>query len=240
MTPDGKQEFRIQLVDALTNQNIITSGGKAIVTAAGSAGKATLYDSSGAALSNPITPTRGFLNFFVGLDVSSVDLYIMCPGGQFLVAKSIVPGGPNDLFVDTSRLHQCMVIPVSADDVTANTETATGFTEPANALMLPTPFLDVGAIDATETIDVGTLSSDSGDANGYIAAASVATEGVVEAALANGAITLGALFVAQDSANAGDGVPSPHVSAGKSITVTTSAGSDTVEAFVHLPYLLAA
>lgn len=239
MTPDGKNEFRIQLVDAVTGANIITAGGTVYVAANGDAAKATIYDSAGAAMTNPLTPTRGFINFFTAISVDTVDLYIKAPGGQSMVAKNIRAGGPNEIMVDTARLHHVMVIPFSMSDTTV-TETDTGFDEPTGALMLPTPFIKVSTIDATETIDVGTATADSGDPNGYIAAASVATAVVVEAALANGAITLGALFVAQDSANAGDGVPSPHVSGGKSIVWTPSAGSDTAEGFIYLPYILAA
>lgn len=240
MTPDGKQEFGIQLVDAFSGENIITAGGTVFVATAGTAQKATLSTKAGASMSNPFTPTRGHIEFWIDLDIATVDLYIMAPGGQFVVKKGVAASGANEIHVDTASRNQCMVIPVAHDDVTANTETATGFTEPANAVLLPNPFIVVNAIDATETLDVGTDSGDSGDADGFLDGISVATAGVAVGTLTQGSATLGVLFSVQDSANGGDLVPEGHVSTGKSITVTTSAGSDTVEAFVHLPYLLAA
>ncbi|MGE0751858.1 MAG: hypothetical protein AB7F39_06645 [Variibacter sp.] len=234
------REFRMQLKDLYTGETIITSGGTVFVAVNGGAAKETLKDKDGAALSNPVTPTRGFINFFTADTVEKVDLYILAPGGQFVVRKDVRASGPNEVLVDTNSRHQCMVIPVAAADVTPATETETGFAEPANALMLPSPFIDVLEIDDTETLDVGTDSGDSGDADGFIDGVSVATAGVAKATVANSGNTLGALFEVQDSANAGDLTHEGRVSGGKAITVTTSAGTDTLEAFVHLPYLLAA
>jgi len=234
------REYKIQLKSAALLTAIITAGGTCYVATNGAAAKATLYTAAGSSLANPVTPTRGNINFFVADSVSLVDLYILAPGGQFLVVKDLAASGPNEILVDTSNRHQCMVIPISYADSTAAAETATGFTEPANALMLPNPAFKVTAIDATETIDVGTLSTDSGDADGFLAAIDVATLGLVKATVVNGGNTMGALFEIQDSANSGDIAPEGHVSGEKSITYTTTAGSDTVEGFAILPYLLAA
>ncbi|MER8967713.1 hypothetical protein NKJ93_02375 [Mesorhizobium sp. M0028] len=232
-------EYRIQLKDANTLEAIITAGGKAFVAVNGDALKATLKDVDGAALANPISLTRGFINFFTAETVLLVDLYIQAPGGQFIVVKNVKPSGPNEILVGTGR-NQCMVIPWAAADITAATETATGFTVPSG-LMLPTPFVNVTALDAAATIDVGTLSTDTGDADGYIDGLSVAAAALVKASVIATADTMGALFKVLDSANAGDDAPEGNVSmAGKSITVTTSAGADTGKGFIHLPYLLAA
>lgn len=233
-------EYRIQLKDGTTGKAIITSGGKVFVAANGDALKQAIKDADGAAMTNPMTPTRGFINFFTAVTVAKVDLYIQCPGGQFVVVKDVDPSGPNEIIVNTNARNQCMVIPWAAADITAATETSTGFTVP-NGMMLPTPFVNVTAIDATEDIDVGTLSSDSGDADGFMDGVSVATLGIAKATLLASGDTMGALFSVLDSANSGDDAPEGDVSmVGKAITITTSTGSDTGKGFVHLPYLLAA
>ena len=261
-------EYRIQLKDAITGATIQSTGGVCYVAEAGGAAKVTLYDKTGASASNPSSLTRGFINFFTAETVTSVDLYILAPGGQFVVATGIVASGPNEILVDTGNRMQCMKIPFSADDFTAASENLTGFTEPTNALMLPDPAVLVTTLDATETIDLGTLSTDSGDADGFIAAASVAAAALVPAVIGfdvgtNNTVvditggdvewTLGALFhpagtkVAKSeggdaAATDGNGFAykQAHVSGGKAITYTPTAGSDTAEGFFLLPYLLAA
>lgn len=233
------REYRIQLKDALTGKAIISAGGKVLVVESGDASKQTIYsDAQGTPATNPMTPTRGFINFFVPESVDQVDLYIQAPGGQFVVVPDVTPSGPNEIAVDTNARMGTMVIPFSMDDYTANTESDTGFDEPAGAIMLPHPAVNVLTADSTETINVGTDSNDSGDADGFIAAVSVGTQGLAKATIANGANTLGALFEVQDSANSGDLTHEGHVSGGKSITLTLSAGSDTAEGFIHLPYML--
>lgn len=260
-------EYRIQLKDAVTGQSIITSGGKVYVATAGSPAKQAILDADGASMTNPMTPTRGFINFFTAETVGSVDLYIQAPGGQFLVVDGVAASGPNEVLIDTSNRNQTMVIPFSIDDTTATTETDTGFTEPTSSVFLPTPMLNVITLDATDDIDVGTLSTDSGDADGFLDAASVANAGIVlgEVGFTVGTnstiidltggdaeFTLGALFCAagtkvaksegSDVAIDGNGIaiPVPHIGAGKAITYTLSAGTDTAEGFVHLPYQLLA
>lgn len=236
----GNREWRIQLKDAATGESIISAGGKCYVAANGDAAKQTLKDKDGASLSNPITPTRGFLNFFAADTVEKVDLYILAPGGEFVVVKDVKPSGPNEINVPTQQRHFAFVIPAAIADTAAATETATGFVIPAKAAILPTPFVDVLTIDATEDIDVGTLSTDSGDADGFIDSVSVGTAGLVKATLLASGDTMGALLSVLDSANAGDDAPEADVSmVGKQITYTFSAGSDTAEVFIHLPYYLA-
>lgn len=234
------REYRIQLKDLFTGKTIITAGGKVYVAITGDAAKQTLYDKDGAALSNPVTPTRGFINFFVADTVEKVDLYGLAPGGEFFVRKEIVPSGDNELLVDTNNRYQSFVIPFAIADTSAATETSTGFVIPSKAAMLPTPFVDVLTADATEDIDVGTLSSDSGDADGFIDSVSVGTAGIAKATLLASGDTMGALLSVLDSANAGDDAPEADVSmVGKTITYTLSTGSDTAEGFIHLPYYLA-
>lgn len=233
------RRYEIQLCDQM-GRNIISAGGVVYVAEAGDTTKIATKDSAGATLTNPVALTRGKLEFYTADDVESVDLYGMAPGGQAFQEFGVKPSGPNEIIINLQQAHQNLIIPFDQADFAANTEIDSGFDEPQSgkALMLPHPSVRVTAIDATETIDVGTLSTDSGDADGYIAAISLGTAALVQALILNGANTMGALFERQDSANAGDLVPAAHVSAGKSITYTTSAGSDTGKGFISLPYLL--
>jgi hypothetical protein len=234
------RSFSIQLKDALTGKTIQASGGKCYVAQNGSPRKQALVDSAGAALANPVSLTRGHITFNVADEtVTTVDLYIQAPGGQFVVAKDVVASGQNEIAVDTGRLDHTMVIPFAIEDTAAATETLTGFTVPG--LVLPSPMVKTTTLDATEDVSVGTNSNDSGDADGFIKNASVNAAATVKASLANGAVTLGALLQVQDSANAGDAVPEGNVSMiGKEISYTLSAGSDTARGFAYLPVRLAA
>ena len=240
MTPSGYQRYKIQLVDLATGENIITAGGVVQVCTDGSPDKATITDSVGTALSNPLALTRGSMEFHVATTVTQVDLFIQCPGGQFVTRYNVKPSGPNDIYVDTIQRQQTMVVPFSHADSTAATEKDSGFDLPANSIVLPHPTIRVVDVDATETIDVGTLSTESGgDADGFVVTVSVATAGVVKGTVLQGSNTLGALFEVQDSANSGDLTHEPHVTAvATSISYTTTAGSDTVSGFAFLPYIL--
>lgn len=222
---------------------ITATGGKVQVNTAGDASKATIYDSTGAAITttSALALTNGGYTFYVADSVSSVDLYIMAPGGQFIVKRGVTPG-LNEIAIDTVNLNQVAVIPFSASDSTAATEKDTGFDFPLYSQVLPYPTIRVTTVDATETIDVGLLSSETaGDADGFLALASVATAGLVKGTITNGTPTLGALMYVQDSANAGDESREGHVITGSnatSITYTLTAGSDTAEGFVLIPYVL--
>lgn len=227
----GNREWRIQLKDAFTGATIISAGGKCHVATAGSPDKATLKDKDGATLSNPITPTRGFLNFFVADTVDTVDLYVQAPGGQFVVVAGVGPSGPNEVLIDTSVKEQIYKLPFSIADTTAAVETDTGFDLPALCQVLGRLSgcgIHVTAADATEDIDVGlgevTPAESGGDANGFIAASDLDNAKQVIG-------TNGALF----STNA------PHLSdavTAKSITYTLTTGSDTAKGYIVLPVIL--
>ena len=233
------KHYSIQLIDQLSGKSIDGSGGKAYVAKSGDAQKETLYTKAGAALANPITLTNGKLDFYVADTVVDVDLYVQAPSGHFVIAKDVVPSGES-IFINKGELETVYTIPFSIADTTATTETSTGFDIPTGAMVLPTGVgINVLTADSTETVDLGTLSSASGDADGFIAAASVGSVATVKASLANGATTLGALLYVQDSANAGDKAPEANVSmGGKTITYTLTAGTDTAEGFFKLPMQL--
>lgn len=237
----GYYIYAIQLQDLMTGKTIIEAGGKAVVVEQGGAAKVTLYDPDNdfVALANPITPTRGMLRFAVADTVESVDIYGVAPGGQAFRARNREKGAGVEIFVDSQQADQVLIVPVDVADYTAATEGDTGFTEPADAIIGPFPFVNVLTLDDTETLDVGTDSGDSGDADGFIDGVSVATAGVVKATRANSGDTMGELLTVQDSANSGDKAPEGHVSGEKAITVTFSDGSDTAAVLIYLPYTLA-
>lgn len=225
----ANREWRIQLKDASTGQAIIAAGGVCYVSeGTGDPAKATLYDKDGAALSNPVALTRGFINFFAVDTTESVDLFIQCPGGQFVTATAVKPSGPNEILVDTQRKDHVMVIPFAMEDLTAATETDTGFDEPTYCVFTADSDctrVKVTAIDATETIDVGTATADSGDPDGFMSAVSVGTAGII-----HDASTVGALLTTL--------VGYTVNGTAKSIVITLTAGSDTAEGYVYLPYKL--
>ena len=142
-------------------------------------------------------------------------------------------------------------IPFGPND---NSEQTTYIELPADMAIMQA-FLDVVTVDAGETIDVGLLSSQGGgDANGLIAAASVATAGKVipkvtvttgssEVYLAS--CTIGELladtFTAGTDAatDVGTFEPLVHVCDGtaKTVSYTGSAGSDTAAGWIYLALL---
>jgi hypothetical protein len=104
-------------------------------------------------------------------------------------------------------------------------ETDTGFDCPANAVFLADSCgsgVRVTAIDATETVDVGTATAEGGDPDGLLALVAVGVLGAI-------IFPQGALLVTLRG----------HVAvAGRSIVITTTAGSDTVQGYVQLAYAL--
>ena len=219
-----RYRYRFQLQDRslgdFAGPPITGSGGVVKVCVAGSPLKAAITDKDGTALTNPRALTRGSCEFYS--TESAVDLFIQAPDGQFVDLWSVGPDEMHEVAVDRSRRDQVMVIPVHFTDFAAGVETDTLFDEPSSALFTADAVsVNVIALDATETLDVGTATADSGDPDGFISAIDVgAATGVVK--------DNGALF----SSGAA------HISTSKSIVVTTTAGTDTLACYVFLPYTL--
>jgi hypothetical protein len=251
------RKFKISLVDS-DGVRINATGGMAQICQQGSADKQAILDVNGASATNPVALSSGKLEFYVADTVNYVDIYLMAPGGQFRVIEDVSPSGPNEFTIDTANRRQVAVIPFSHADSTAATEEDTGFDFPLYASVLPFAAVLVKTLDATETIDAGILSSETaGDANGFIAAASVATAGLIPAenvVTVGGtetyfaSTTLGALLQdflagANVAGDVGTSNKKPHAvtgSNGRSISYTTTAGTDTADGFLILPYDLAA
>jgi len=232
------KKHKSQLKSIITGLAIAAAGGFVYVASHGSTAKLAITDIDGAALSNPLALTNGSFEFYTADTVASVDLFIQSPTGHFLVVKDVKPSGDASLLVDTSQAHTTMVIPFNvADQAGDATETPCGFTLPG--AVQPNVAVDVTVIDA-ETIDVGTLASDSGDADAFIAGLSVDTAiGYKKATLANGAITLGTKLFVVDSANAGDEAPEQDISQiGKQVSYTLTTGADSAAGYIILPVQL--
>jgi len=101
-------------------------------------------------------------------------------------------------------------------------ETESGFTLPDTAVVLDV-FLNVTTAEATgttKTIDVGTDSTDSGDADGYLKGINVSATGLKKGTLVSTGQTLGALLYADEDGSGGL-VREPDVaSGGKKVTFT--------------------
>lgn len=235
----GQKSYSIQLKDHLTGEVILGAGGLAFVTAAGSTAKLSLLTATGAALANPPSLTQGRIEFEVADTVTSVDIHGIAPGGQAFAVYGVKPGGPNEVAIDTNAHLHTLKIPFHADDQVGDaTETPTGFTVPDGAMLLPNAALYITAIDATETMDVGTEGT-SDDPDGFLDGVSLGTLGIVKGTLADGAQTLGVLLKVDESS--GDFVPEGNVSAQAdedSISYTMSAGSTTAAGYILLPYML--
>lgn len=250
------RKYSTQLANSVNGRNITTSGGVCYVAEAGGAAKVTLYNDDGSAIANPVALTNGHIEFNVADSVASVDLYIQAPSGHFVVSKGVTNGGDNEIYVDTSNAVTLMVLPFSIDDTTATTETDTGFDLPTNGAVLPTGLgVSVLTADATETMEVGILSSESGgNADGLLDNISVAS---AETVIADATVTTGgsesyfsattfgvamAQFTAgSDSAgDVGTFNPRAYVCNGtaKSISYTLSSGTNTAEGFMLIPVQL--
>jgi len=231
--------YEIQLQDLWPGPSVTGSGGTLYVATAGAANKATLYNADTyAALANPVTGVNGKFRFATLATLDSVDVYGMSAGGVAFQRRGVTPFNNQEIFLEAHRPDHTLVIPWAAADVTAATEYDTGFNLPVGAMVMPFTAIRVTVVDATETIDVGLLSSETGgDADGFVVAASVATLGTIKGALV-GTDTLGALLK-EDTNAASVFVPSIHPvnTTAVSVSLTTSAGSDTGQGFLMISYI---
>jgi len=240
----AKAIYNVQLMDRATGKAIIAAGGKCLVVTAGGTAKRTILNAiTFASLTNALTPTRGNIAFAIDSTTplaDSSDLYIMAPGGQFVIARSVKPGDPVEVWVDTNRREQTLILPFDPADYTAASETDTGFDFTTGMIVRPEPTINVTVVHAAKTIDIGLLSSESGgDADGFVAAASVATAGAVVSKAATTA-TIGALLkeTITDSGAATSSVRHiyPIGATAVSVTYTLSSGTTTAKGFFEIPY----
>lgn len=234
--------FDIQIADRFAgNSTVLTTGGKMIVCLNGEYTLATLKDPDNdfASLSQPVSATRGKFRFAVARSSASpvsVDVYGTAPTGHGFRYYGAKPGTPNTLRVDTNDIQSHLVLPFSYASGAA-TEIDHGLDLPIGALVGPFCFIDVKAIDATETLDVGIKSSETGgDADGFLAAISVGTLGVTRPTWASTSVAGALLRESQDTAATFTPVQHEVVSGGQSVTWTITTGSDTGTGRIVIPY----
>ncbi|MDP2621804.1 MAG: hypothetical protein Q8P46_16785 [Hyphomicrobiales bacterium] len=220
------RKYKFQLQDrpigAFAGPSIIGSGGQCLITSAGDCAKLALTDADGAALTNPISLTRGSGEFYTANTVDAVDLFILTGEGFATQLWSVGPDELHEVPIDRSNRSQMLVFPFSIDDqVSDNTEVDTGLDLIVGMVMQPFPYVKVVTADAGETVDVGTgevVPADGGDADGFVSLLSLTSTGLV-------ADTNGALLNAVE-----------YIAPADSLTWTLSAASDTAEGYVFLPY----
>lgn len=158
---------------------LIESGVHVIVYDAGTKTKSTIYsDVNKAAKTNDITRT------VFASDGGKVVFYSTSTSHDIFIADA---KGNNNLFTSiTNYMHvlpldrasavKCMFFPMLFNS--GGTEVDTGLDLPLGAIVTDAK-AEVVTVDATETVDIGLLSSETaGDADGFLAAVSVATAGV--------------------------------------------------------------
>ena len=163
-------------------------------------------------------------------------------GGAFKIAGTEVTASASELNqLDASLVGATSKIKkISITAPADGNETRTGWSLPANAVV-KNVWLNVGTAEATgttKTINVGTDSTDSGDADGYLTGVSVAGTGLVKGTLLNSGQTLGALLQVDED---GSGAVVPEIdiaSGGKEITYTAgSADFAELVADIYIEYI---
>ena len=155
----------------------------------------------------------GTVRFWTAASVTSLDISWVTSTGEAGFKRGMTQS-EHFLYYNPVQGDHEIVIPAQFSSVA---ELDTGVDLPAS-LLLGVSYLWITTVDATETVDVGTLSTETGgDPNGLLAAASVATAGYVTA-------TQGALANTHT-----DGVA-------QSITYTPSAGTDTAAGYIVVKY----
>lgn len=250
------REWTFQIWDKQRKAPVDDDSALLLPLTAGSPTSPTIYsDAAGQnavsnAVRSPRTATNGWFRFWTARSVTSLDIVLLTSKGEAYFYED-VEYSLHRLDIDPFMRHHMLVLPFGASD---NAETDTGFDLPAG-LLVTDAFIKVTTTDASETIDVGLLSSESGgDADGFVLATSVANSGYVNqfGVVTNGtnidyiAHTAGrGAYLKQGIAGADavatvGGVQPRYLltdGTAKSITYTGSSGSDTAAGYVYLTWL---
>ena len=150
---------------------------------------------------------------------------------RFQYSGSTATTDKSKLSAETKFVNRTAVIRCDAQ----TSETQTNFTLPDNAIV-KNVFLNVITVDATETVDVGTMGT-SNDPDGYLDAASLATAGLVRGSLLDGAVTLGVLLFEITEATTAAARNDDITAGGDPVSYTCSAGSDTAVFDIIIEYV---
>jgi len=227
--------------NAIGEKNLVreTSGITFKVLQANSDTAETLYkfdDDTMTSITNPVSATafassvtcNDYVRFRVDPGEAgdeNVDLIVVNTDGGYTAFVEDFNQYQHTIIIDESpgEQHTGMIWFGASD----NSETDTGVNFQYDTLIEHVQ-AEIVTVDATETIDIGLLSSETaGDANGFLAGVSVATAGYPLVTLT----TSGALM--DDGTNFD---PDGHVCTGAnavSLTYTGSAGSDTAAGYIH-------
>lgn len=151
-----------------TTQEAIETGCLVMVYTAGTQTLATIYaNSAGVSKSNPITrasfATKGKIEFWAA--ASSVDLYVAHSDGTVAKVAGVTPTR-HSIELNVDGIHKTLVAPFVFN--AGGTEVDTGLDFPVGAF-LTNARVEVTTLDASETLQVGLLSSESGgDADGIL------------------------------------------------------------------------
>lgn len=255
-------EWRFHLLDPSKNVNVMPGidddAGKVVVMTEDTPDSPTIYtNATGTVLTETagvavLTFTNGEIRFWTQNTVTALDISGITSLGRTFALNSVTPS-QQMIPVNPLNAEQLLVIPFGASNAV---ETDTGFDLPANCLINPLGVkLRVTTVDATETVDFGLLSSESGgDADGFMTLASVANAGFVElipqitggvnidfvSANFVGALLATSIVGADAVATVGGFTYKNYRTDGtaKSITYTGSAGSDTAAGYLYLSFRL--
>lgn len=165
-------------LDGHSADGVISTGCHVIIYDAGTLTKSTIYsDASKTAKTNDITRTQfatdgGKIIFWSA--ASSHDIFIADDKGNNVKHVSVTPV-THVLPIDRSGIAKCMFFPLAFN--AGGTETDTGLDLPYGAWVHDVA-LEVVTVDATETVTIGLLSSETaGDADGLLLSTSVASAG---------------------------------------------------------------
>ena len=157
---------------------VITSGCHVIVYDAGTKTKSTIYaDENKTAKTNDITRSAFATDTKIVFwsTKSSHDIFIADDKGNNAFHASVTPV-MHVLPIDRSKSDKCLFFPMIFNS--GGTETDTGLDLPLGAIVTDCA-VEVVTTDATETVDIGLLASETnGDANGFAASVSVASAGI--------------------------------------------------------------
>jgi hypothetical protein len=181
----GYQKYEIQVkdarsFDAVSDEGLITSGLYTFVYDAGTKTLSTLYsDGNGTSLANPITRAQNATDAMIKFWSGSIshDIFIADDKGNVVEHLGVTPQ-THLVPLGRSGSDKVMIFPMVFNS--GGTETDTGLDLPYKAHVYDVA-VEVVTVDATETVDIGLLSSETaGDADGLVAAVSVASSGFVK------------------------------------------------------------
>lgn len=225
MSARGLKEWHFHVHDV--NKGKLPIGvdttGWLVVATAGTPTSPTVYTNEWATV---LTPTNGIAvvsisggqaRFWTADTVTSVDIAWMTAQGLSGFRRAQAVDHAQQLQVNSGGgIVQHFSMPFQAS---VDTEVDTGVDMPAAKMLYVSAYVNVTTVEATETLDFGTATGEAGgDPNGFAAAASVATAGVVVGA--------GALL-----GTVSDGVA-------KSLVFDASAGTTLARGYLGLRYEL--